>query len=69
MIPLVGDTTENDTTTAMGASTTLQANETTVSEIISNSPLDKELISIYKNNIFIEDYFMNFFVQILNIRV
>ncbi len=67
MIPLVGDTTENDTTTAMGASTTLQANETTVSEIISNSPLDKELISIYKNNIFIEDYFMNFFDQILNI--
>ena len=67
MIPLVGDTMVNDTTSAMGASTTLQANETTVSEIISNSPFDKELISMYKNSIFIEDYFMNFFDQILNI--
>lgn len=40
---------------------------TTVTEFISSNPYDKELVSIYKNGIFIEDYFLNFFDQILNI--
>ena len=66
MIPLMNDTNVNDTTNALGASSSLQ-NETSVSELIYNSPLDKELITIYKNGIFIEDYFLNFFDQILNI--
>ena len=72
MIPLVGqDSTTNDSSdssSGMGTTTSLQTNEiTTVSELISNSPIDKELISIYKNGLFIEDYFMNFFDQILNV--
>ena len=67
MIPLMTDTTVNESTTGLGTSTTLQANETTVSELISNTPIDKELISIYKNGIYLEDYFLNFFDQILNI--
>ena len=40
---------------------------TTITEFISTNPLDKELVSIYKNGIFIEDYFLNYFDQILNI--
>ena len=72
MIPLVGqDVTTNDSSdssSGMGTTTSLQTNEiTTVSELISNSPIDKELISIYRNGLFIEDYFMNFFDQILNV--
>ena len=70
MIPLINDTMENDTTSGFATNSTLQADETstvTQTQLISNSPADKELISIYKNNIFIEDYFLNFFDQILNI--
>ena len=68
MVPLMNESSVvNDTTTGLVTSTSLQVNETTVSELISNSPLDKDLISIYKNGIFIEDYFLNFFDQILNI--
>ena len=66
MLPLMNESV-NDTTTGLVTSTSLQVNETTVSELISNSPFDKELISIYKNGIFIEDYFLYFFDQILNI--
>ena len=65
-IPLMSEATINDTTSGL-VSTTLQGNETTVSELISNSTLDKELISVYKNGIFLEDYFLFFFDQILNI--
>jgi hypothetical protein len=36
-------------------------------EFISSNPLDKELVSIYKNGIFIEDYLLHYFDQILNI--
>ena len=36
-------------------------------EFISSNPYDKELVQIYKNGIFIEDYFLNYFDQILNI--
>ena len=68
MIPLINESSAvNDTTTGLISSTSVQGNETTVSELVSNSPLDKELISIYKNGIFLEDYFLNFFDQILNI--
>ena len=35
--------------------------------LISNSIYDKELVSIYKNGIFFEDYFLGYFDQILNI--
>ena len=66
MLPLMNESV-NDTTTGLVTSTSMQVNETTVSELISNSPFDKELISIYKNGIFIEDYFLYFFDQILNI--
>ena len=65
-IQLMSEATINDTTSGL-VSTTLQGNETTVSEIISNSIIDKELILIYKNGIFLEDYFLFFFDQILNI--
>ena len=37
------------------------------SSLISNNIYDKELVSIYKNKIFFEDYFMGYFDQILNI--
>ena len=68
MIPLMNEScVVNDTTTGLVTSTSLQVNESTVSELICNSPLDKELISIYKNGIFLEDYFLSFFDQILNI--
>ena len=67
MIPLMNDTTVNDTTTGLVTSSSLQNETTSVSELISNSPLDKELITIYKNGIFLEDYFLNFFDQILNV--
>ena len=59
MIPLMNDTTVNDT--GLITSSSLQNETTTVSELISNSLLDKELITIYKNGIFLEDYFLNFF--------
>ena len=67
MIPLMNDTTVNDTTTGLVTSSSLQNETTSVGELISNSPLDKELITIYKNGIFLEDYFLNFFDQILNV--
>ena len=67
MIPLMSDTSVNDTTTGLVTSSSLQNETTSVSELISNSPLDKELITIYKNGIFLEDYFLNFFDQILNV--
>ena len=66
IIPLINDATMNETS-SMVTSTTLQGDETTVSELISNSPKDKELILLYKNGIFLEDYFLHFFDQILNI--
>ena len=36
-------------------------------DLVSNSISDKELISVYKNGIFMEDYFLSYFDQILNI--
>ena len=69
MIPLVNDSSVNEGS-GFATNSTIQADETsnvTQTQIISNSPMDKELVSIYKNNIFIEDYFLSFFDQILNI--
>ena len=67
MIPLINNTIETDTSLEAGDESSMVNNETTMNEIISNSPKDKELVSMYKNGIFIEDYFLNFFDQILNI--
>ncbi len=36
-------------------------------ELTSHNNKDKELIQVYKNNIFFEDYFLSYFDQILNI--
>ena len=36
-------------------------------DLATNNIFDKELIKMYKNGIFIEDYFLNYFDQILNI--
>ena len=36
-------------------------------DLVSNNVSDKELISIFKNGIFMEDYFLSYFDQILNI--
>ena len=67
MIPLINNSIEADSSLEIGDESSMQNNETTLHEIVSNSPKDKELVSLYKNGIFIEDYFMNFFDQILNI--
>ena len=69
MIPLINNTIETDTSLEAGDESSMVNNETTMNEIISNSPKDKELVSMYKNGIFIEDYFLNFFDQILNITI
>ena len=45
----------------------IQNDSSTALDIISNNPKDKELVAIYKNGIFIEDYFFNYFDQVLNI--
>jgi len=67
LIPLINNSIETDTSLEAGDESSMSNNETTMNEIVSNSPKDKELVSLYKNGIFIEDYFMNFFDQILNI--
>ena len=60
---LVSDSSLNDKT-----ETTYQ-NDISASavELVSHNIKDKELVSVYKNNIFIEDYFLGYFDQILNI--
>ena len=60
---LVSDSSLNDKTEA-----TFQ-NDISASafELVSHNIKDKELVSVYKNNIFIEDYFLGYFDQILNI--
>jgi len=69
MIPLINNNNnlENDSSLEVGDDSSMVNNETAMNEIVSNSPKDKELVSMYKNGIFVEDYFMNFFDQILNI--
>ena len=58
----INESTVNDES-RMGSFQTI----TNTTEFISSNPLDKELVTIYKNGIFIEDYFLNYFDQILNI--
>ena len=60
---LVSDSSLNDKT-----ETTFQNNISgSTFELVSHDIKDKELINVYKNNIFIEDYFLGYFDQILNI--
>ena len=60
--PILNENTIND---QIGAS--FQNETTTALDINTNNPNDKELVSIFKNSIFLEDYFLNYFDQILNI--
>ena len=46
---------------------TTQNYTNTAFEIISNNTTDKELVSTFKNGLFLEDYFLGYFDQILNI--
>ena len=66
MLSLINESIANESSIGIEEGSTLN-NESTINEIISNTPKDKELVSIYKNGIFLEDYFINFFDQILNI--
>ena len=61
--PLVYESSINETT---GLST-YQNETTTTLDIIANNANDKELVTTYKNGIFMEDYFVGYFDQILNI--
>ena len=61
--PLVNESSINEVT----GMSTFQNETTTALDIMTNNPLDKELVSIYKNGVFIEDYFYYYFDQILNI--
>ena len=61
--PLVIESTLNEYT----GMTTFQNETSTALDIISNNPKDKELLSTYKNGLFIEDYYFYYFDQILNI--
>ena len=64
LISLVNESTASNS--VIGNNTTIKTiNET--SKLISNSPYDDELLSIYSNGIFIEDFWLNYFDQILNI--
>jgi hypothetical protein len=58
MAPLINDSTFNDKSDSDISNTF---------DLVSNNVLDKELISVYKNGLFMEDYFMSYFDQILNI--
>ena len=62
-VPLVSESSINE----VSGMTTFQNETTTALDIITKNPKDKELVSIYKSGIFIEDYFFHFFDQILNI--
>ena len=61
--PIVNENSIND---QVGI-TSFQNETTTALDINTNNPNDKELVSIFKNSIFLEDYFLNYFDQILNI--
>ena len=60
---LMSGTTFSDKTDLIGFQNDLSSSL----NLESNNARDKELISIYKNSIFIEDYFLSYFDQILNI--
>ena len=61
--PLMSESTTYDKTELTGFDNSLSS----TLDLVSNSISDKELISVYKNGIFIEDYFLSYFDQILNI--
>ena len=61
--PLVNESSINEGT----GLTTIQNETFSALEISAKNPKDKELIAIFKNGIFIEDYFFHYFDQILNI--
>ena len=61
--PLMSESTTYDKTELTGFDNSLSS----TLDLVSNSISDKELISVYKNDIFMEDYFLSYFDQILNI--
>ena len=61
--PLVNESSINE----VAGITTFQNDTPTALNINTNNPRDKELVLIYKNGIFLEDYFYYYFDQILNI--
>ena len=58
----INDSSDNDESRMASFQTIIK-----VTEFISSNPLDKELVSTYKNGIIMEDYFLNYFDQIMNI--
>ena len=61
--PLMSESTTYDKTDLTGFQNSLSS----TLDLVSNNVSDKELISIFKNGIFMEDYFLSYFDQILNI--
>ena len=61
--PLMSESTTYDKTELTGFDNSLSS----TLDLVSNNISDKELISVYKNGIFMEDYFLSYFDQILNI--
>ena len=61
--PLVNESVVNEGT----GMTTFQNETSTVLDIITHNPRDKELVSIFRNGIYIEDYYFHYFDRILNI--
>ena len=62
-IPLVNELSIND----FNGTSTFQNDTSTALEIITNNPRDKELVSTYKSGVYMEDYFLGYFDQVLNI--
>ena len=60
--PLMSGSTYNDKTELSGIN-----DLSTSLNLQSNNVSDKELISVYKNGLFMEDYFLSYFDQILNL--
>ena len=63
MAPLIGESTVYEKTELTG----FQNDFSSSLDLVSNRVSDKELISVYKNGLFVEDYFLSYFDQILNI--
>ena len=63
MAPLIGESSVYEKTELTG----FQNDFSSSLDLVSNRVSDKELISVYKNGLFIEDYFLSYFDQILNI--
>ena len=63
MAPLIAESTVYEKTELTG----FQNDFSSSLDLVSNRVSDKELISVYKNGLFIEDYFLSYFDQILNI--